>query len=96
MTTNVTNDFAGAVLVLTDSTRAEEIAATVASGWFPESEYHFTVTESTPANIPVDLRDQTDAHQRDIAVPTEVLTVYPWALAESKLPERPLNGKIPS
>jgi len=94
--TTLTNDFAGAVLVLTDSTRAEEIAARVAAGYFPDSEYHFTVTESTPTNIPVDLRDQTDAHQRDLGVKTEVLTVYPWALAESKLPERPLNGKIPS
>lgn len=94
--TTLTNDFAGAVLVLTDSSRAEEIAAHVASGYFPDTEYHFTVTESTPANIPVDLRDQTDAHQRDLGTKSEVLTVYPWALAESKLPERPLNGKIPS
>lgn len=90
------NDFAGAVIVLTDSSRAAEIAAHVASGYFPDSEYHFTVTESTPTDIPVDLRDQTGAHQRDIGSKTEVLTVYPWALAESKLPERPSNGKIPS
>ncbi len=94
----IINDFAGAVLVLTDPSRAEEIAADVASGYFPDSEYHFTVTESTPINVPVDLRDQTDAHQRDLGVPTSVLTVYPWAaeaLANS-LSERPLNGKIPS
>lgn len=96
MNTTVTNDFAGAVLVLTDSSRAEEIAAQVARGYFPESEYHFTVTESTPTNVPVDLRDQTGAHQRDLGVKTEVLTVYPWAATESNLPERPTSGKIPS
>jgi hypothetical protein len=99
--TTISNDFAGAVLVVTDSSRAEEIAARVASGYFPESEYHFTVTESTPTNVPVDLRDQTDAHQRDLrdlGVPTEVLTVYPWAaeVLPNSLSERPLNGKIPS
>jgi len=84
----MTNDFAGAVLLLTDSSRADEIAAHVASGWFPESDYHYTVTESTPLNVPVDLRDQTSAHQRDLGVDTQVLTVYPWALTESNLIER--------
>lgn len=88
MNTTVTNNFAGAVLVLTDSSRAEEIAARVASGYFPDSEYHYTVTESTPLNVPVDLRDQTASHQRDLGVETQVLTVYPWALTESNLTER--------
>jgi len=88
MTTTVKNDFAGAVLLLTDASRAAEIAAHVASGWFPESEYHFTVTESTPLNVPVDLRDQTDANKRDHQSETQVLTVYPWASSESKLNER--------
>lgn len=77
--TTVKNDFAGAVLLLTDVSRAAEIAAHVASGWFTESEYHFTVTESTPLNVPVDLRDQTDATKRDHPSETQVLTVYPWA-----------------
>ena len=88
MTNTVTNDFAGAVLVLTDSSRAAEIAENVAAGYFPESEYHFTVTESTPLHIPVNIRDQNDAHQRDLGVKSEVLTVYPWAKTEITLPER--------
>lgn len=88
MTTTVKNDFAGAVLLLTDASRAAEIAEHVASGWFPESEYHYTVTESTPLNVPVDLRDQTDATKRDHPSETQVLTVYPWASSESKLNER--------
>jgi hypothetical protein len=92
----MTNDFAGAVLVLTDASRAAEIAAQVASGYFPDSEYHFTVTESTPMNVPENLRDLTTAHQVGLGGETFVLTVYPWAQAESKLPERPTNGKIPS
>ncbi len=95
--TTLSNDFAGAVLVLTDSSRAAEIAAQVASGYFPDSEYHFVVTESTPMNVPENLRDLTTAHQIGLGVETSVLTVYPWAQAESKsLPERPTNGKIPS
>ena len=79
MNTTVKNDFAGAVLLLDDSSRAAEIAEYVASSYFPESEYHFTVTESTPLNVPVDLRDQTDATKRDHGSETQVLTVYPWA-----------------
>lgn len=95
--TTLTNDFAGAVLVLTDTSRAAEIAAQVASGYFPDSEYHFVVTASTPTNVPENLRDLTTAHQIGLGVETSVLTVYPWAQAESKsLPERPTNGKIPS
>ncbi len=88
MTTIIKNDFAGAVLLLDDASRAAEIAEYVASGWFPETEYHFTVTESTPLNVPVDLRDQTDAQKRDHGSETQVLTVYPWASSESKLNER--------
>lgn len=89
-----TNDFNGAVLVLTDSSRAEEIAERFASNYFPDSEYHFTVTDATPTSLPVDLRDQVDTQSR--ALGGQVLTVYPWAATESTLPERPLNGKIPS
>jgi hypothetical protein len=88
MTTTVKNDFAGAVLLLDDVSRAAEIAEYVASRYYPESEYHFTVTESTPTNVPVDLRDQTDASKRDHGTETQVLTVYPWASSESKLNER--------
>jgi len=83
--TTITNDFAGAVLVLTDSSRAAEIAAEVASGYFPDSDYHFVVTESTPMNVPENLRDLTTAHQVGIGTETQVLTVYPWAQAESNL-----------
>lgn len=92
----MTNSFAGAVLVLTDPSRADEIASEYANGYFPESEYHYTVTESTPTSIPVDIQDQLTAYQRDLGVPSQVLTVYPWAAASSStLPERPLDGKLP-
>jgi hypothetical protein len=91
----MTKDFSGAVLILTDSTRAAEIADRVASGYFPDSPYHFTVTESTPTHLPVDLRDQISAQQRDLSGAV-VLTVYPYAATESNLPERPTHGKIPS
>lgn len=85
MNNTLTNDFAGAVLVLTDASRAAEIAAEVASGYFPDSDYHFSVTESTPMNVPDTLRDLTTAHQVGIGTETQVLTVYPWARAESNL-----------
>lgn len=92
----ITNDFAGAALVLTDESRADEIAKAYADGYFPESDYHFTVTESTPTSLPVDLQDQIAAYQRDLGKPTKVLTLYPWpALSDSTLPERPTNGTIP-
>jgi hypothetical protein len=90
-----TNDFAGAVLVLTDSSRAAEIAERVSSGYFPDSEYHYSVTESIPEHLPVDLRDQISAQQRDLGEASVILTVYPWAATQSTLPERPTNGKIP-
>lgn len=83
--TNITqNDFSGAVLLLTDDTRAEEIAATVAAGYFPETEYHYSITESTPTHLPVHIQDQIGANQRDLGVPSNVLTVYPWAQSEVK------------
>jgi hypothetical protein len=83
MTTSISNDFAGAIFLLPDASRAAELAETVASNYFPNSEYHFTVTESTPSNIPVDLQEKMSATQRDHGTSTQVLTVYPWAL-ESK------------
>ena len=83
--TTITNDFAGAVLILTDSSRAEQIASEVASNYFADSDYHFTVTESTPMNVPENLRDLTTAHQVGLGGETSVLTVYPWAQAESNL-----------
>lgn len=89
------NDFAGAALVLTDESRADEIAAAYAAGYFPETDYHYTVTESTPTSLPVDLRDQIASYQRDLGGPSKVLTLYPWALSESTLTERPTNGKLP-
>ena len=92
----IDNKFSGAILVLTDSTNASEIAERVASGYFPDSEYHFTVTESTPTHLPVDLRDQIGSQQSDLGGESVILTVYPWAATESNLPERSTNGKIPS
>lgn len=92
----MTKDFNGAVLVLTDATRAEEIAARFAAGYFPDSEYHYTVTPKTPTSLPVDLRDQVDTQCSRAGDSAQVLTVYPWAATESTLPERQLNGKIPS
>lgn len=92
----MTNEFSGAVLLLTDASRADEMATAYANGYFPESDYHYTVTESTPTSLPVDIQDQLTAYQRDFGAPTQVLTVYPWAAASSStLPERPLDGKLP-
>jgi hypothetical protein len=95
MTTSKTS-FDGAVYVLTDSTRAHEIAEIVRDTYFQDSEYHFTVTESTPEHIPVDLRDQIEASRAKAGAGATVLVVYPWAATESTLPERTRNGKIPS
>lgn len=83
--TTMTNDFAGAVLILTDSSRAEEIAEQVHATYFADSDYHYVVTESTPMNVPENLRDLTTAHQVGLGGETSVLTVYPWARAESNL-----------
>jgi hypothetical protein len=94
--TTLTNSFAGAVLVLTDPSTAEETAAYVASTYLHDSEYHFVVTESTPAHLPDSIRSDITSKQAAIGSDTHVLTVYPWAQAESKLAERPTNGKIPS
>lgn len=71
-----TTDFYGAALVLTDATNATKIAADVASRYFPDSEYHFEVTESIPENLPEDI---TKALKDELLfVPDEsvVLTVY--------------------
>jgi hypothetical protein len=91
-----TNDFAGAVLVLTDPTTAEETAAYVASGYFPDSPYHYTVTESSPTSLPSSTRESTAALQEKLGTESVVLTVYPWAATESILSERSTNGQIPS
>jgi hypothetical protein len=87
-----------AVFVLTDSTRAAEISDEVAATWFGDSEYHFTVSESTPKTLPVDLYDQVEASRNKVGEGASVLVVYPWAAqaTESTLPERARNGKIPS
>lgn len=90
------NDFDGAVLVITDPDEAAEIAAHVSSGWFPDSPYHFTVTESTPTSLPASTQEKTAALQEKLGEGSFVLTVYPWADTSTTLPERPLNGQIPS
>lgn len=77
----MTNNFNGAVLLLQDPTRADEIAESVIASYFPDSPYHYTVTKSTPENLPVDLRDQMDAHLTD-EDEGFILTVYPTESTE--------------
>lgn len=89
-------DFDGAVLVLTDPTTADETAAAVASGWFPDSPYHFTVTESTPTSFSDSIKTSTTALQELAGPGSVVLTVYPWAATQTTLHERPTHGQIPS
>ena len=90
-----TNDFAGAVLVLSDLTRADEIAQRYADAYFSDSDFHYTVTDTPPTSLPTHIQDQLAAHQRDLGSPSSVLTLYPWALVENSLPERPVNGQLP-
>jgi len=92
----MTKTFDGAVLVLADPTTAEEIAAKVASGWFPDSPYHFTVTESTPTSLSDSIKASTKALQDKAGAGSVVLTVYPWAATQTTLHERPTHGQIPS
>lgn len=73
-----TNDFSGAVLVLTDITNAAAIAQRVQEGWFPDSAYHYTVTESIPSGIPVDIADRAATTLRKAGGGASVLTVYPY------------------
>jgi hypothetical protein len=94
----MTQDFNGAVLVLTHTDRADEVADRFASSYFPDSEYHYTLTDATPTSLPVDLRDQIDMTVKRTEGPdVKVLTIYPYAATTpTTLPERPTNGKIPS
>jgi len=69
------NTFAGAVLVINDSTNPAELADYVAKTYF-HTEYQFTVTESTPANLPLDLQEKTNK-QKEARGGTGILTVYP-------------------
>jgi hypothetical protein len=84
MTIN-TKDFDGAVLVITNPEEAAELAARVSAGWFPDSEYHFAVTESTPTSFPEETRKKTEALQEKLGPGSAVLTVYPWAATQSTL-----------
>jgi hypothetical protein len=95
MTIN-TKDFDGAVLVITNPDEAAELAARVSAGWFPDSPYHFTVTESTPTSLPASTQAKTAALQEKLGDDAVVLTVYPWAATENTLHERPTHGQIPS
>jgi hypothetical protein len=92
----MTKDFDGAVLVISDPTSADEVAARVASGWYPDSPYHFTVSESTPTSLPEGLQSRINALQKNSAEGSVVLTVYPRAATSNTLHERPTNGQIPS
>lgn len=75
--TNLTkNDFYGAALVLTDGTNANEIAAEVASRYFPDSEYHFEVTESIPENLPDDVTEKLKTELLFVPDESVVLTIY--------------------
>jgi hypothetical protein len=73
------NAFYGAVLVLTDASNAQEIAERVASAYFPESEYHFKVTESTPDHLPEQRFNQIEDELKFVPEGSVVLTVYPYA-----------------
>jgi len=76
----IIDSFYGAVLILTNASRASEIAERIASDYFPEDQaYHYKVTESIPDNLPVDLNDQASASFRDAPSGSVVLTVYPFA-----------------
>jgi len=90
------DSFDGAVLVITDPENAELIAASVASGYFLDSPYHFTVTESTPTSFPEETQRKTKAIQELAGAGAVVLTVYPWAATQNTLHERPTHGQIPS
>lgn len=71
-----TTDFYGAALVLTDATNASKIAARVASTYFPDSEYHFEVTESIPDNLPEDITKALTDELLFVQDESVVLTVY--------------------
>lgn len=71
-----TNDFYGAALVLTDATNASKIAAKVAATYFPDSEYHFEVTESIPENLPEDITKALSDELLFVTDESVVLTVY--------------------
>lgn len=90
-----TKKFDGAVFILTDTNRTSDIVDEVVAGYFPEAtDYHYTLTESTPTDLPVDLFDQVEAN-RKAAPGSSVLTVYPWGIGDSTT-DRRANGKIPS
>lgn len=75
----MTNDFYGTVLILTDASRVEEIADKIATSYYPDTEYHYKVTESIPEGLPTDLTDQAGAKLRDSPEGSVVFTFYPHA-----------------
>lgn len=93
---NTVNSFTGAVFMVSNEDNPAEIADSVASGYFPDTEYHFTLTDATPASLPDEIQDRMTAHQRNLGQPSQILTVYPWAAKDSNLPERPTHGQLPS
>lgn len=96
MTTS--NDFAGAVLILADPSAAEDTAAWVRATYFPNSEFHYTLTDGIPSTLPQSIQEDTATKRNPLGEGSHVLTVYPWAQAEATnaLTERPTHGKIPS
>jgi ABC-type sugar transport system substrate-binding protein len=91
----MTNTFTGALLLLTDPEQADELAAEYAANYFPDKEYHYTVTDATPTSFPDEVREGMADLQLKAATQTQVLTLYPWAASGTTLPERPTNGTVP-
>lgn len=90
--TNTVNNFTGAVFMVSEEDNPVEIADSVASGYFPDTEYHFTLTNATPVSLPDEIQEQMATHQRNSERATQILTVYPWPAKDSTLPERSLHG----
>lgn len=71
--------FNGTVLVVTDTSRAHEIAEMISATYYPtSSEYHYLLSDTTPEGLPTDLHDSIDAKLRDTPGGS-VITVFPWA-----------------
>lgn len=74
-----TNSFNGAVIIVTQEHDPAMFAEKLAQSYFPNRSYHFTVTESTPSNVPETIRNEITKKQTQLGTASEVLTVYPTA-----------------
>lgn len=74
-----TNSFNGAVIIVTSDHDPAMWAEKLAKSYFPNRSYHFTVTESTPSNVPETIRNEITQKQSKLGKASEVLTVYPTA-----------------